>query len=228
MRREIRTGLRWAARALAALLAIFAAYLLAGHIGGAIPSNRDWAPPREGVTIYVETNGIHTGVTVPTVAAGIDWRRLVRAEHLRDPRYAGGWLAFGWGERAFYLETPTWADLDISTVAKSAIGSDRTLVHVDHIARVRPGEDARPVVLTPEQYRQLVDHILRTFALRDGAAVPVGSYGVADVFYEARGHYDALQTCNSWTGDALRAAGVRVGAWTPFPWTVMWWFDAPQ
>ena len=49
-------------------------------------------------------------------------------------------------------------------------------------------------------------------------------YGPDDVFYDARGTYSAIGTCNEWTGRALRHAGVRVGAWTPFPATVMGWF----
>ena len=45
-----------------------------------------------------------------------------------------------------------------------------------------------------------------------------------DAFYEGTGRYSAVRTCNSWTGAALAAAGIRVGAWTPFPVTVLWWF----
>jgi hypothetical protein len=40
-------------------------------------------------------------------------------------------------------------------------------------------------------------------------------YGPADVFYEARGPYNVFFTCNEWTGAALRAAGIRMGRWTP-------------
>ena len=50
-------------------------------------------------------------------------------------------------------------------------------------------------------------------------------YAGYDAFYTARGHYSAIRTCNAWTGDALRYAGVRIGRWTPFPVTVMRWFD---
>ena len=46
-------------------------------------------------------------------------------------------------------------------------------------------------------------------------------YGPADVFYEARGPYNAFFTCNEWTGEALRAAGVRMGIWTPFAQSIM-------
>lgn len=42
-------------------------------------------------------------------------------------------------------------------------------------------------------------------------------YGLADTFYAAKGTYSLLYTCNNWTGDALKAAGVRTGWWTPFP-----------
>ncbi|MEJ8631383.1 DUF2459 domain-containing protein [Sphingomonas sp. I4] len=38
-----------------------------------------------------------------------------------------------------------------------------------------------------------------------------------------KGRYSAAHTCNNWTGNALAAAGVRMGWWTPFPWTVMRW-----
>src|SRR3546814_5762847 len=51
-------------------------------------------------------------LVLPRRAAGVDWTRLVKPAHFGDPRYAGfDHLAFGWGERHFYLETPTWADV---------------------------------------------------------------------------------------------------------------------
>lgn len=209
----------YAAAALAAALYL---YLLAGAIGGAIPRNPDWRPPKRGITIWVETNGIHTGIIVPKVAAGVDWRPLLRPQHLADPRFAShAYAAFGWGERAFYLETPTWADVRPATVLAAAFGSDRTLVHVDHLPRPRAGPDVRAVVLRPEEYRRLAAFLRASFADRP---TPERGYFAWDAFYAARGHYDAIHTCNAWTGRALAAAGVRVGRWTPFPWTVMRWF----
>lgn len=209
----------WVAAVLAAL---GSGYGLAGLIGGAVPSNADWREPADGIEIWVESNGVHTGFVVPKVAAGVDWRGRLRGEHLRDPRYARHrYAAFGWGERDFYVKTPTWWDLSPRTVAAAATGSDRVLLHVDHLAR--PGEDARSrrVVLRPAEYRRLAAFIEASFAPGGRA---LRGYGAYDVFYEARGHYSGIATCNAWTGDALRRAGVRVGAWTPFPVTVMWWF----
>lgn len=207
----------------AALLAAIGLYVLAGLVGGMVPANRDWRPAAPGdVTIWVESNGVHTGIIVPKVAAGVDWRGLARAEHLADQRHAA-WdhLSFGWGERTFYLETPSWWDVRPATVLAAAIGSDRTLVHVDHLPRPKPGDGARPIRLTATEYRRLAAYLRASVAERPAA---IRGYGANDAFYEARGRYSALRTCNAWTGAALRAAGVRVGMWTPFPVTVMWWF----
>ncbi|HEX8448713.1 MAG TPA: DUF2459 domain-containing protein [Allosphingosinicella sp.] len=45
------------------------------------------------------------------------------------------------------------------------------------------------------------------------------------MFYEAVGPYSAVYTCNSWTGAALRHAGVRTGLWTPLSQSIMWRLD---
>lgn len=213
---------KWILGAFGAVVGLIASYAVAGLIGGAIPSNRAWRAPATGVHIFVESNGVHTGIIVPKVAAGVDWRGVARAEDLRDPRYgAFDHVSFGWGEKAFFLETPTWADVKLRTVLASAFGSTRTLMHVDHLPMPVAGDGAREIVVSPTQYRRLAAYIRASF--RDGGARYPG-YAGYDAFYEANGRYDAVRTCNSWTGDALRFAGVRIGWWTPFPVTVMGWF----
>lgn len=210
------------ARASAALMLVLLGYATAGMIGGAIPVHADRRAPRDGVTIWVESNGIHTGIIVPKVAAGVDWRALFPPQHIADPRFgAYDHLAIGWGEQAFYLETPTWADVKARTILAAAFGSDATLVHVQHIPAPVAADDVRRVVLRPEEYRRLAAFIRASVV---PGARRYSGYGRYDVFYQSRGHYSARRTCNAWTGDALRHAGVRTGAWTPFPVTVLGWF----
>lgn len=209
---------------LLALATGVALYGAAGLVGGTIPSNADWRPPVAGVTVWVESNGVHTGIVVPKVAAGngwrVDWRPLLRADHLRDPRYAGyGYASFGWGDAKFYAETPTWRDVRPATVLAAMAGSDRTFVHIDHVPM--PGGDARRIVLRPAEYRRLAAFLRASFAAGGGHRP---GYWVNDAFYDGTGRYSGVQTCNAWAGDALRHAGVRVGAWTPFPVTVLGWF----
>jgi len=202
--------------------------------GGLIGTNPGWRPPERGITIYVETNGFHTGLVLPAQAAGIDWHRLFPPTDLADPRYhvpgATDHVAIGWGERAFYLETPQWSDLKLGTLARAARGSDRTLIHVYHLRRPAPGRYVRPLVISPAAYRRLSADLAAWLAPpdpRSGRRQAIAGYGVNDLFYPATGRYSLLYTCNTWTGDRLRAIGVRIGLWTPSEQAVMRWFPLP-
>ena len=211
-------------KALSILLALPLLYFAAASIGGLIPANAGWQQPAQGVRIFVRTNGVHTWIMVPTVAAGVDWRPIAAAQHIKDPRYAAGnYLAVGYGNRDFYLNTPTWGDLSPRVALAAAFGGGPSLVHVEHEHDPRPNEDQQPIMLSLEQYRKLADHIRQSFDLAGGRSHPLlgRGYGPADAFYRARGPYNAYRTCNEWTGEALRAAGVRTGIWTPLSQSIM-------
>lgn len=219
-----RTALRWLLRLSGALAALLLAYIGAGTIGGLVPANGDWRPATRGVHVFIEDNGVHTDFVLPKRVGDVDLGDLGRARDLRDPRYAGHrYLVIGWGDRDFYENTPHWRDIKLSTVLNAAIGRGGTVLHVGHVPGPAPG--ARMLVLRPEEYRRLVAFIRAHQAL-DAAGRPDGrpAYGKSDSFYTASGHYSAIHTCNDWVGEGLRRAGVRVGRWTPFSFTVLWWF----
>lgn len=214
---------------LAGLVGLVLLYLAAGVAGSLIPANPGWREPEQGVTLFVRTNGVHTWLVMPKQAAGVDWRPLADPAHIRDPRFGrGDHVAIGFGNRDFYLNTPTWWDLSIPTAFAAAFGRGPGLVHLDHVWNPQPGPDQRPIRLSPDQYRRLAGHVRASFVLGpDARPVPLigRGYGGSDIFYEGRGRYDARRTCNEWTGEALREAGVRVGVWTPFSQSVMWRFE---
>lgn len=217
---------RWAKRIALGLAAIVALYVMAGLVGSLLPANPRTAPADDAITIYISDNGIHTGLILPARHPLADWSDLVRPEHLADPRYASEHLLFGWGDRVFYMNTPTWADFRPSTALVALFGSEGALLHVEHFASPAPGESVRSVVVSPAQYRAIAERIRRYFVLGpDGRPTVVRGYGASDVFYEATGRYSAFDTCNEWTGSVLREAGVRVGRWTPFSFALMWWFS---
>ena len=216
---------RRVARAALLLLALPALYLAAALIGGLVPANAGWREAKEGVTIFVRTNGVHTWIMVPKVTPEMDWRPYVPGEHLRDPRWgAGDHVAFGYGNRTFYLETPTWGDLTMKNALLAAFGQGRSLMHADHDHQPRPNDYQHPITLSRDEYRRLVAYLRAGFQ-RDaqGRTMPVigRGYRGSDMFYEAVGPYNAFYTCNEWTGEALRTAGVRMGVWTPFSASVM-------
>ena len=217
-------------KSVGAVLLVPLLYLLAVALGGVLSANADWEEAEEGVTIFIRTNGVHTWIMVPTVNADADWRRLADASHIRDPRLAGDYLAIGFGNRDFYLNTPSWADLSLKTAFAAAVGGGPSLMHVDH--EPLPVADAyhRPIVLGRDQYRRLVRYIADSFQLdADGRSMPLlgRGYGGSDAFYESRRAYNFVRTCNEWTGEALRAAGVRMGVWTPAEQSIMWRMTPP-
>ena len=213
----------WTGGVVAILLVLVVAvqgYWAAGWIGAAVAAPGAEARATRGIAIFVEDNGIHTGIVLPKSLLTPRLAGRFVPGDLADPRYGRhGWLAVGWGDRAFYIGTPTWRDLSLATVAAAAVGSDATVLHVEHVPLPSEGESVRRVILRPDQAARLMTFIESSL----GEGAPVHGYGGWDAFYPARGRYSAIRTCNAWTGEALKAAGVPMGRWTPFSGTVMWW-----
>lgn len=168
--------------------------------------------------ILLLRNPIHTDVALP-----IDDELLARFRPLVDAGVpadlaAARYLIFGWGSRAFYIETPTWAELRPGPLFK-ALTLDRSVMHVSvggDIPADRP--DVASYEIAEASYRSLLDFIGSSFVLQGGKPVLVdGAYGDFDRFFEAEGSFNALVGCNIWTAGALRAAGLRTGLWTPLP-----------
>jgi uncharacterized protein (TIGR02117 family) len=207
-------------RAAGALLAVLWLYGAAGALAALVPATEAAAGGPRDIAVWVEDNGIHTGIVVPKALLDPDLVARFDAADLRDPAYAGhDYLAIGWGDRAFFVETPRWRDVRPSTVLAAAVGSDETVLHVEHIARPVERANVAQVMLDAKGFAALAA-VLRA-SLGEGEALP--GYEAHDAFYPATGRYSAIVTCNEWTGAALRRAGVPMGAWTPFSGGVMRW-----
>src|SRR5690348_7825043 len=119
---------------LLAAATLIAGYALAAVAGSAIPVNSGWHQAATGVRVYVIDNGVHTDLVLPVAAEGVDWRELVKPEDLADPAQAArSHLAFGWGDRDFYLNTPSWSQVKPWRVLSALVGAGRTVLHVAHI-----------------------------------------------------------------------------------------------
>ncbi|MFL6734580.1 MAG: DUF2459 domain-containing protein, partial [Sphingomicrobium sp.] len=79
--------------------------------------------------------------------------------------------------------------------------------------------------LRPEEYRRLWTAIRSDFEAdehRRAIHVRDSGYGPTDTFYRATGKASAIRTCNSWTADRLRLAGVKTSLWPPFVQGLLW------
>lgn len=215
-------GLGRGAAALAALLLVYAVAALAGTFavdaGGALP--RDG----EGIDIHVLSNGYHTDIAVPVANELHDWRPFLNAPEFPPAAVSARYVAFGWGSRAAYPQVGTLADLS-PAVMLQALAFDRSVIHAVPLRAVAEGPNVRRVRLTSEGYAALVNMIEGSFERdAEGRLIPLpgATQGFGDAFFEARGRFSFLRGCNVWTGEALRAAGVRMGVWTPFAQSVFW------
>jgi uncharacterized protein (TIGR02117 family) len=202
-----------------ALVAIVALYFGSVAVLGAVPVNGDFTPAQDGVELCLRSNGVHTDFVLPTRSGPIDWRTPhPRADFPRIPDTTDR-VAFGWGDRQFYLETPTWADLKVSTALVALSGLGRAALHVEYLDQRPAGERAVCTRMSDAQHRALVDYIQGSFQ-RDSEGrvmrIDAPGYGSADAFYEARGAFSLLNTCNEWVRRGLSVSGVRAPAWAPF------------
>jgi len=221
-RKRSRRKYRPLRRLLLALAALPLIYLAAALVGALFPVNAAWTEPEAGQTIYLVSNGVHIDLILPAVAQGLDWRPILPTSDVARPDPAAQWIAFGMGEKEVYLETPRWRDIRPATIWAAVAGGERVM----HVEWVRdPAWQARAIRLRPEEYRRLWAAIRAGFVLgADGRPKRIDhpGYGPADAFYEGIGHASAVNTCNVWTTDRLRIAGVRTSLWTPFAQGTLW------
>lgn len=209
-----------------ALAAIVALYLMAALAGSLLPANPDWQSPDDGIELFVESNGLHTGIVMPIWSDVHDWTPLVRPEDLADPSRYGSHILVGWGHEGVYRNTREWQDLRASDAMSAIFGSNHVLIHVDHLRYPQAYPPyRRRLKVSVAEYRKIAAAIEEKFLLDDQyRSQPSPGYGASDLFYRSHGHYSALHTCNNWTSEVLQQAGIRTGLWTPFQGGVMRWF----
>lgn len=202
-----------------AIIGLIVVYLLCGFLIPYIevPAKEVKAP--KNITVYILTNGVHTDLVVPIKTAEIDWSKEIPFENTLSKRTNFQYLSVGWGDKGFYLDTPTWADLKVSTAFCAAFWLGESAMHCTFYDKMEESKDCKKIILTREQYLSLIAFIKKKFD-RDRNRNPIliktnAVYGKNDAFYEAKGSYSFLYTCNTWTNNGLKTAGQKAALWTP-------------
>lgn len=153
----------------------------------------------KGCSIYIKTNGIHLDLIIPN--NDFDFLNL-------DCKY----LAIGWGDKEFYLNTPSFSDLKIKTAFNALLLDSPTLLHITKYQKVQ--NNWTKIEVTEDQLIHIKRNLLMYFNNSD--ITPIQGYGSSDYFYNARGSYSCLFTCNTWVNNILKQANVKSCLWTPF------------
>lgn len=210
---------RWFKLASLGLISLILFYFLVVVVG-LIPVNNDFIPAQEGIKIYVTSNPVHADVVVPIQTDVIDWRQEFPVGCFSGDTRGATHMAFGWGDKGFFIRTPTWSDLKMSTAANALLVPSDTCMHVVCTNERAIKKSSRAVSISRDQYKRLVDFIHASFRVDEHGKpqqIQGARYGDNDAFFESFGNYHCLNTCNSWVGRSLRTSGVRIAWLTPMP-----------
>jgi uncharacterized protein (TIGR02117 family) len=166
---------------------------------------------------------MHTDIVMPVNNDVYDWNTFLDETCFSDINENYRYIAIGWGDKGFYLNTPTMADLKAKTLVNALFGFGSTAMHVTYYKHIKCGDDIKQMTISKAAYQNLVAHITESFELTDEHPhlIPHPNYGYHDNYFEAKGTYSIFKTCNVWTGDALKTANISMGLWTPLEFGVM-------
>jgi len=172
------------------------------------------------IQVYLLSNGVHTDIVVPVKTEEIDWNTIFPFENTIGKRTDFKYVAIGWGDKGFYLDTPEWSDLKASTAINAAIGNGTTALHVTYYDTMKENELSKKTMISIAQYKKLIQFINNSLQKRaDNKSILIettAQYGRNDAFYEAKGSYSIFHTCNTWTNNALKFSGMKASKWVAF------------
>ncbi len=206
-------------KTLGIILGIVVVYALLGYLLPYIEvSSKDDGQKKE-IPVYIYTNGVHTDIVMPVKNDLQDWSAKIPFSNTVSKRTDYNYIGIGWGDKGFYLDTPTWADLKFSTAFKAAFWLSESAMHCTYYEKMKVANDCKMIMISRNQYKDLVEFVENKFdrdAKGNFILIPTNAvYSDNDAFYDAKGTYSFLYTCNTWANDALKAAGQKAAFWTP-------------
>jgi uncharacterized protein (TIGR02117 family) len=193
-------------------------YTVISFVLSIIPINKKQSEYAKEYTIYIKSNGVHTDLVLPIKTDVKDWSEQIKYEHIQSKDSTHQYLAFGWGDKGFYLDTPEWSDLKFSTAFNAAFNLGTSAMHTTFYKKIQETESCVKIEISKEHYQKLIAFIEASFQY-DTKGNPIyisaTTYGKNDSFYEAHRTYNLFYTCNTWANQALKVSGLKAAFWTP-------------
>ncbi len=217
----MRTFWRYFKWLLLGILGLILLYIIVALIGSLWTTNpKAEACDQKTHEVFITTGGIHLDIVVPVKDLPAN---LIHTSFQNDTTTH---VAYGWGERNFYLETPTWGDLTFENGAKALLVSSEPIMHITRY--FKPRDAWKRLELCEEAMNSLFQYLDESFRKgtnQDWTEIASEGYSRHDFFYEAHGQYHAINTCNTWLNNALKAADVKTAPWSPLTYGILWHLD---
>lgn len=169
--------------------------------------------------LFLKSNGVHTDIVLKLDKELFDFESLFSFDDTLSKRDNFNFIAIGWGDKGFYLDTPTWAELKPSTALIATLGIGQSAFHITYYDSMSEDELTIKVPITTKQYLSIVESLKENLLLNNGRAINIktsAQYGQNDAFYEAKGSYSMFFTCNTWTNNTLKKATLPSALWLVF------------
>ena len=205
----------------------FCVYAIIVMLGLLFPVNSNYQYSENEIQFYVISNGVHTDICLPVETAMHDWSNFIDYSDFKGVVEKPSFISIGWGDKGFYLDTPTWADLKFSTAVKAAFLPSSTAMHISY-RNDEPvvGEQVKLCSMNEKEYMLLIEFIFSSFEMENGfhpQLIVNKGYTEFDNFYEANYSYHLFKTCNTWTNQSLKIAGVKTSSLALFDGGILRW-----
>lgn len=158
--------------------------------------------------IYFVYRDWHTSLVVDAQQLGNASPKL--AADLQGEKYA----RIGWGDGDYFTGKNKSLSSATKALALSHYSALQLLTYNNESLRDIPSETIVPLALDDEGLHRLLNYINASLSLDErGAVIRLPSINSdTGIFFKATGHYSLFSNCNTWSGQALRVAGLPVAS----------------
>lgn len=178
--------------------------------------------------VCIIDDGMHINIVLLANNNIVDWGKFINISTIgKDDKGNYKHLTFGWGDRDFYIQTPTLAELNLITAFKALFLPTPSTILVQGFSEIPQNQETKCVEVTQTDYLQLTQFIQKTFQV-NSQNEPIriaNGHSSNSGFYAANGNYSILKTCNNWVAEALRKANVDTPLWAGLSSAVMLHFQ---
>ena len=224
----IKKIIRWIRNVIIAFLSIIALYFLLAVLLTIIPVNSNYKPPRKGTIIYLTSNKVHTDFVLPVETQQKDWRKDFPDTTFKKVDSTFKYISFGWGDKEFYLNTPTWSDFKLDIALQALFFSPASLMHITYLKRKPIESDfSKELLISKEQCEKLINYLDNSFIKDKNGKyilIKVTFRSSNENYYESGESYNFINTCNNWTNEGLKQMGIKTATWAPFDRCILYYF----
>lgn len=183
--------------------------------------------------VYVAGETLHVNLILPVENEAFNWRGFLDLKTIgSDARGNYQYLKFGWGDRDFYMNTPSLQQLKVSRTLRSLFWpGNPTTMHVQGYDQLpnESGVDLRCIGVSRADYLNLVAYLKGSFQLNQGKPIRIqNAFSPTSGFYEGTGHYSLARTCNTWAAQGLDAAQINAPWWSAIAQPIMYQLPKPS